>query len=154
MAYYFFYSSALVKYYVSETGTQWVRDTIDAQPPNEISIAQVTGAEIVAAISRRVRMGLTTGADGAKAIGVFNTHFQTKYRVVIVTLETVERAMSLAEKYALRGYDAIQLATALTVEEEMTADGFGPLTLISADGDLNQAAQAEGLLTDDPNQHP
>jgi hypothetical protein len=153
MAYYFFDSSALVKYYVSEIGTQWVRDLIDAQPPNEISIAHVTGAEIVAAISRRVRMGLTTLTDGAKAIGVFNTHFQTKYRVVIVTIETVERAMSLAEKYALRGYDAIQLATALTVEEEMTADGFGPLTLISADVDLNQAAQGEGLLTDDPNQH-
>lgn len=153
MAYYFFDSSALVKYYVSETGTQWTQGVIDAQPPNEISIAHVTGAEIVAAISRRVRMGLTTVTDGAKAIGVFNTHFQTKYRVVIVTLEVVERAMSLAEKYALRGYDAIQLATASIVEEEMTADGFGPLTMISADGELNQAAQAEGLLTDDPNQH-
>src|SRR5262245_4806186 len=133
MAYYFFDSSALVKYYVSETGTQWTQGIIDAQPPNEISIAHVTGAEIVAAISRRVRRGLTTVTDGAKAIGVFNTHFQTKYHVVIVTLEVVERAMSLAEKYALRGYDAIQLATALIVEEEMMADGFGPLTLISAD---------------------
>lgn len=127
---------------------------LDSMPTNEISIAHVTGAEIVAAISRRVRMQLTTVADGAKAIGVFNTHFQTKYRVLIVTLETVERAMSLAEKYALRGYDAIQLATALIVEEEMTAAGIGPLTLISADVELNQAAQAEGLLADDPNQHP
>ncbi|MDQ3011456.1 MAG: hypothetical protein M3X11_12220 [Acidobacteriota bacterium] len=62
--------------------------------------------------------------------------------------------MSLAEKYALRGYDAIQLAAALMFEDEMTADGLGPLTLISADLELNQAAQAEGLLTDDPNQHP
>lgn len=40
------------------------------------------------------------------------------------------------------------------LEEEMTVDGIGPLTLISADVELNQAAQAEGLLTDDPNQHP
>ncbi len=116
MAYYFFDSSALVKYYVRETGTQWVQGIIDAplnsMSANEISIAHLTGAEIVAAISRRVRMKLTTVTDGAKAIGVFNTHFQTKYRVFIVTLETVERAMSLAEKYALRGYDAIQLATA------------------------------------------
>jgi hypothetical protein len=29
---------------------------------------------------------------------------------------------------------------------------IGPLTLISADEELNQAAQAEDLLTDDPNQ--
>jgi len=154
MAHYFFDSSALVKYYVSETGTSWVRAIVDAQPPNDISIAHVTGAEIVAAIARRTRMGLTTVTDAAKAIGIFNTHFQTKYRVVIATLETIERAMSLAEKYALRGYDAIQLGAALMVEAEMTADGFGPLTLISADNELNQAAQTEGLLTDDPNQHP
>jgi len=153
MGLYFFDSSALVKYYVSEIGTQWVRGLIDALPPNEISIAHVTGAEIVAALSRRVRMGLTTAADGARAIGVFNTHFQTKYRVIIAGVETVERAMSLAEKHALRGYDAIQLAAGLTLEEEMTALGIGPLTLISADTELNQAAQAEGLLADDPNQH-
>lgn len=30
---------------------------------------------------------------------------------------------------------------------------FGSGALISADNELNQAAQAEGLLTDDPNQH-
>lgn len=154
MAYYFFDSSALVKYYVSETGTQWVHGLIDAQPPNESIIVHITGAGIVAAISRRVRMNLTTSADRAKAIGIFNTHFKTKYRVVIALLETVEGAMNLAEKHGLRGYDAIQLAAALLVEEEMAAAGFGPLVLISADHELNTAAQAEGLLTDDPNQHP
>jgi hypothetical protein len=46
------------------------------------------------------------------------------------------------------------LASALLIEARMTAQGVGPLTLISADDELNQAAQAEGLLTDDPNQHP
>ncbi|MBL8186604.1 MAG: type II toxin-antitoxin system VapC family toxin [Acidobacteria bacterium] len=154
MAYYFFDSSALVKYYVSEVGTQWVHGLVDAQPSNEIIIAHVTGAEIVAAISRRVGMNLTTAADAANAITSFNTHFQTKYRVVIALLETVERAMRLAEKHGLRGYDAIQLAAALTVEEELTTAGLGPLEMISADHELNIATQAEGLLTDDPNQHP
>jgi hypothetical protein len=33
-------------------------------------------------------------------------------------------------------------------------DKIVPPTLISTDNQLNQAAQAEGLLTDDPNQHP
>ncbi|MCI0389524.1 MAG: hypothetical protein MOB07_12275 [Acidobacteria bacterium] len=61
---------------------------------------------------------------------------------------------ALAELHRLRGYDAVQLATALLVKAGMTASGIGPLTLISADNELNQAAQAEGLLTDDPNLHP
>jgi hypothetical protein len=74
--------------------------------------------------------------------------------VVAISASLIEEAMDLAELHGLRGYDAVQLATALLVEAGMTASGIGPLTLISADGDLNQAAQAEGLLTDDPNQHP
>jgi hypothetical protein len=32
--------------------------------------------------------------------------------------------------------------------------GFGPVTLVSADRDLNDAAIAEGLTLDDPNTHP
>ena len=57
MATYFFDSSALVKYYVNEVGSAWVESLIDAQPPNEIVIAQITGVEVIAALSRRVRMG-------------------------------------------------------------------------------------------------
>jgi hypothetical protein len=45
------------------------------------------------------------------------------------------------------------MSLALLIEEQMTLRGVGPLTLISADGELNEAAQTEGLLTDDPNQH-
>ncbi|MEP7337948.1 MAG: hypothetical protein ABI977_09410 [Acidobacteriota bacterium] len=46
------------------------------------------------------------------------------------------------------------MATALLAEAGMAAKGVGPLTVISADLELNQAAQAEGVLTGDPNQRP
>jgi hypothetical protein len=36
---------------------------------------------------------------------------------------------------------------------ETYADEGGPLTLVSADGELNNAAAAEGLSVDDPNMH-
>ena len=58
MGAYYFDSSALVKYYAQETGTNWVRGLIDAQPTNEIFSALVTGAEIAAAIKRRERRSL------------------------------------------------------------------------------------------------
>ena len=48
----------------------------------------------------------------------------------------------------------MQLAVALEVNRSHQADGFGPITLISADRDLNTAAIAEGLTVDDPNSHP
>jgi predicted nucleic acid-binding protein len=154
MATFFFDSSALVKCYIKETGTVWARGLVDAQPPNEIVIAQVTSVEIVAAITRRLHAWATTPTDAAQAIRSFRNDFQSRYEVVAISSSLIEEAMNLAELHGLRGYDAIQLATALLVEAGMTASGIGSLTLISADNELNQAAQAEGLLTDDPNLHP
>ena len=154
MAAFFFDSSALVKYYIRETGTTWVRGLVDTLPTNEIFIAQVTGVEIIAAITRRLRAGATAPADAAQAISAFRNDLQLRYEVAALSASLIEEAMNLAELHGLRGYDAIQLATAIRIEAGMTASGIGPLTLISADLELNQAAQAEGLLTDDPNQHP
>lgn len=154
MATFFFDSSALVKYYVSEVGSNWLTGIVDAQPLNKIVIAQITGVEIIAALARRVRIGLTTATAGAGAINAFRNDFQVKYKVISVTSHLIEEAMNLAELHRLRGYDAVQLSAATVFEAQMTARGIGPLTLISADDELNQAAQAEGLLTDDPNQHP
>lgn len=154
MATFFFDSSALVKHYVTEIGSNWVASIVDAQPPNKIVIAQITGVEIIAALARRVMMGLTAAADGAAANRAFRHDFQVKFDVISITPQLIEDAMNLAELHCLRGYDAVQLAAAIAFESQMTASGVGPLILISADVDLNQAAQAEGLVTDDPNQHP
>jgi hypothetical protein len=62
--------------------------------------------------------------------------------------------MALAETHALRGYDAVQCATAVLVHTERVALGMPPLTLVSADTALNTAAAAEGLLVEDPNTYP
>lgn len=140
MATFFFDSSALVKCYIKETGTVWASSLVDAQPPHEIAIAQVTGVEIIAAITRRLRAGTTTPADAAQAISAFRSDFQSRFEVVALSTALVDEAMNLAELHGLRGYDAVQLATALRVEAVMTAAGIGPLTLISADNELNQAA--------------
>lgn len=154
MSAYYFDSSALVKCYAREISTNWVRGLIDIQPANEIFTALVTGAEVVAAVKRRERMNMITATDATAALATFRSQFRIRFKAFRTSDIVVDRAMELAEKYKLRGYDAIQLASALLIEERMTAQGVGPLTLISADVDLNQAAQAEGLLTDDPNQHP
>ena len=150
---YYFDSSALVKYYVQETGTAWVRTLIDAQPGNEILTAVVTGAEIVAALTRRVRTGLTLQADATTAINAFRYDFQTAYNPVAVSPQIILQAMSLAERYGLRGYDSIQLACAVTVNAGFISGSIMPLTFISADVALNQSALAEGLIVDNPNNH-
>src|SRR5437763_275966 len=63
-------------------------------------------------------------------------------------------AMRLANTHSLRAYDAVQLAAALHIRREHHDAGFSPVTLISADQALNDAATAEGMAVDNPNNHP
>ncbi len=75
------------------------------------------------------------------------------FRVVEITGGTFTEAKVLAQRHFLRGYDAVQLAAALEANIERTTAGLLPLTLVAADGALLAAATAEGLSTDDPNNH-
>lgn len=154
MAAYYFDSSALVKCYAQEVGTNWVRGLINAQPSNEVFTALVSGAEIIAAIKRRERRSFISASDANVAITAFRSQFRVGIKALRIGDAVVDDAMRLAQQHKLRGYDAIQLASALLIEARMTAQGVGPLTLISADEELNQAAIAEGLLIDNPNLHP
>ena len=63
-------------------------------------------------------------------------------------------AMQAARKHQLRAYDAVQLAVALEVQRLQQDAGLGPVTLVSADRDLNTAATAEEMAVDDPTMHP
>jgi predicted nucleic acid-binding protein len=153
MAAYFFDTSALGKYYLDETGSDWVEQIIDAPSPNEIIIAEVTGAEMIAAFMRRSRQGRISPADATVVAIVFKNHFKTKFHTVVISSIIIAEAMRLAETYVLRGYDSIQLACALSFNEELITMGSPPLTFISADAALNLAAQQEGLMVDDPNNH-
>ena len=62
--------------------------------------------------------------------------------------------VSVANRQPLRAYDAVHLATAWLLNEELLRAGQPPLTFVCADDRLMTIAQAEGLLTDNPNHHP
>jgi uncharacterized protein len=155
VAVYFFDSSAVVKRYVSETGTAWVLRLADPRANNHIHLARITGVEVIAAITRRNRKGSLSASDAAAAIADFRYDFGTAYRIVEITPGLIASAMQLAETHALRGYDAVQLASGLEVNAHTISLGLpAAVTLVSADGGLNKAAVASGLATDDPNRHP
>lgn len=56
--------------------------------------------------------------------------------------------MRLAEKYCLRGYDAVQLAAAESMNTLCIANSLPQLTFVSADKELNIAAVSAGLLVE------
>jgi predicted nucleic acid-binding protein len=134
MAAYYFDSSALVKRYAEEVGSPWVGSLMDSHLRHDIFTALVTGGEIVAAIARKARVGSIAMQEAKVTITVFRAHFKTNYLIVLTNTPVVERAMDLAEQHGLRGYDAIQLASALTVQAELNANGTGLAAFVSAEG--------------------
>lgn len=159
MPIYYFDSSGLVKRYVSEVGSNWVISLTYPASGNHIHIANITGVEVPAAINKRVRMGDINAADAATAIANFEYDLANQYNTLEVTETLLKNAAALTSKYKLRAYDAVQLAAALEINRQllalvMPAAGMPALTMISADGDLNNAAAAEGLNVDDPRNHP
>ncbi|MCI0489596.1 MAG: type II toxin-antitoxin system VapC family toxin [Blastocatellia bacterium] len=154
MVVYFFDSSAAVKRYLSETGTDWITNIADPAKGDRIYIASITGVEVVSAIARKLLNGGISPTEAALAITQFRQDFDNEYVLVELVKEIIDRAMKLAEVHALRGYDAVQLAAALKINADRLSLGMPAVTLISADAALNTAALAEGLAVEDPNAHP
>jgi hypothetical protein len=151
---YFVETSALAKRYIAETGSAWLRSLLDPSTGGSIYVVRVTAVEIIAAITRRERGGTLTPTDATTARQAFRSDLATAYQVVEVTPALADRAMLLAEKHGLRGYDAIQLAAGLEVHGRYLATGLPAVTCVSSDTELNTAAMAEGLPIADPNAHP
>lgn len=84
----------------------------------------------------------------------FRQDLNNEYFIIDVTDALLTAAMDLAETHGLRAYDAVQLAAVHSVDETRNQLGLSPVTLISADLDLNTAATAIGIPVDDPNTHP
>ena len=149
---YFFDSSALVKFYVNETGTVWVRSFTDSED-NLMHVASLAKVETVSALTRRLRRLEIKQAEFDDACDELEQDFASQYRVVALTEEIIEEAASLAKKHGLRAYDAVQLAAALDTSRVISQIESTQLILVSADLELNAAATAEGLATEDPNTH-
>jgi hypothetical protein len=154
MAIYFLDSSALVKRYISETGSAWVLGLFDPTLDNEFFVAAITGVEIVAAITRRARSGSIAAADAALVCNQLRSDLQTDYQVIEITEGIVSSGMTLAETQGLRGYDAVQLAAGCAINELCAVNGLSPIIFVSADDELNLAAVNEGLLVENPNNYP
>ena len=150
---YFVDSSALVKRYVRETGTAWLRGLTRRRSSTDIFIALITAVEVTSAVARRRGVTLTA-AQASSLISRFRKHLAGRYFPSQITPALVSDAMTLANRHRLRAYDAVQLAAALDVYRDWSANRFGAFVFVSADRTLNAAATAEGLTVDDPNSHP
>jgi hypothetical protein len=153
MAAYVLESSALIKRYLRETGTSWLRAITDVHAGHLIYAARVGAVELTATLTRQQRAGNVTAADAALGINQVRHAFAHEFRVVEITATLLSHALNHAQKHGLRAYDAVHLAAATEIHRRRTEAGLPAPTLVCADTELNAAARVEGLLVEDPNTH-
>src|SRR5882672_8372299 len=132
---YFLDSSALVKAYRQETGTDRVTQLLKG--PDPIIVARLAQVEVSSAIVRRGREGAVAAADLQAALAELDREFSETFDVIELTEEIMARATSLARAHGIRAADAIQLACALIAG---ASAGEQELELVGSDGELNNAA--------------
>lgn len=130
-------TSALLKLYVEESGTAEVVERLERA--DAVATARVSYVEARAALARHRRERALTAADLRRAVRELDREWGT-YNLIDLTDPLVRLAGALAERHALRGYDAVQLASALDVR---TAGA--DLEFLSFDARLNRAGRRERL---------
>jgi predicted nucleic acid-binding protein len=127
-----------VKLYVREPGTNETWERLDGA--SVVATSRVAYPEARAALARRRREDAITKAALARAVSALDRDL-ARYVVVELSAKVAKRAGDLAERRALRGFDAIHLASALEMEQLI---GDMP-RFWCFDGRLREAAAAEGL---------
>jgi predicted nucleic acid-binding protein len=127
-----------VKLYVLEAGTDETRTRVGAA--SMVATSRVAYPEARAALARRQRDAAITRAALARTVAALDRDL-TRFVVVELSAKVAKRAGDLAERRALRGFDAIHLASALEVEDLTgVVPGF-----LCFDDRLREAASAEKL---------
>jgi predicted nucleic acid-binding protein len=131
-------ASALVKRYIVERGS---RETIALTADSEMTATSVVSrAEVAAALAKALRVRLVNEEVARNAQRRFAGDWSDLVRVR-VTEALVERAEGLAWEHGLRGYDAVQLASALSWQESVGEE----IVLATFDQQLWETAKRAGL---------
>lgn len=149
---YFVDTSALVKRYVDETGSGYVRNLVTVAD-HVFYQSFLSPLEISSAFYRRHRMGELSSEELTLALQAYVDHSHKEYILIPYSEALLNTAGTLLARYPLRTLDAIQFAAALSLRISL-AEAALSLMFLSADERLLGIARQEQLLTDNPNDHP
>lgn len=146
MGAYYLDTSALVKLYVREPGSEQMIRLANPASGHTLAVLSLARVEFRAAVRQRERTG-DVPHDAAEAlIARMESHLQGLYLVQLVTDAVVEEAAALLDRHPLRAYDAVQLAGCLLLRPTL---GEHP-SFVCSDRQLLRAAEHEGLTVLDP----
>ncbi|MDY7078354.1 MAG: type II toxin-antitoxin system VapC family toxin [Chloroflexota bacterium] len=131
-------TSALVKLFVTEENSKATREML--LQAWAMGTGLLTRAELGAALARGARMGLLSEKEAVEAQRQLGMVWPTWVRIAMDE-QVISQAEALAWKYALLGYDAIHLASAMIWQEHIEHS----IVLATFDRELWAAAQKINL---------
>jgi len=144
LALYFLDTSALVKLYVREPGTDEMLRLASQAGQSQMAIISVASVELRAAVRRRERMEDLGHEKASALLDLFDEHVRDSvFLRQPLTEAAIETALRLIDDHALRAYDALQLAACLIISGERPV-------FCCSDKALLDAAGSEGLAVFDP----
>jgi uncharacterized protein len=144
---YFLDTSALVKLYVREVGTERLLRLADRATSNRLAVLALAQVEIHSAVRRRERAGDIDVSIASLILDNLDHDMQGRFLRQTLNDPVLDMACALVDRHFLRAYDAIQLAGCLSMK---VAAGADALVFVCSDRRLLQAAVLEGLSTLNP----
>ena len=144
-------TSALVKLYAVEEGREEVERAVEEA--GRIVTSAVAYAEARAALARKLREDVFSEEEHREAVTALDEDWRT-LEVLSVTENVARFAGDLAERHALRGFDAVHLASALLVRAASREQDDGEDVLfLGFDMDL-MGAVSEVMGANEPGEAP
>ncbi len=134
-------TSALIKLYIAEAGSQTLQGRIEGAAP---AVSQLTYGEMYATFARRQRENLLTAEEHQTLCDSLENDWSTLLRVPLSD-EVLKFVPGLCKRHSLRGADALQLASAVMLE----AAGC-EILFITSDPRLLAAGVSEGIEVFNP----
>lgn len=131
-------TSALVKLYVDEEGSPAVHGAL--RQATLAATSPLAYVEARSALARRRREGGLATAEYRRAVRSLDADW-VHYQRVRVTDQLIHEAAETAESFRLRAYDAVHLASALTIAARLET----PVVFACWDAGLEEAARRAGL---------
>ena len=142
---YFFDTSALVKRYHVERGTERVDRILD-DDDSEILISSLTVIESVSAFRRKYNRGDVSESEMNELLSAFFREALDEFVIVPLEESLLTFSFELVLEADLRTLDSLQLSAGLSLDE-----GLEGMRFVTADGDLAERAEKRGLRTVVPN---
>ena len=150
---YYLDASAIVKRYLREPGSQWVRELMLAPRANRFTSIELVMVEVICALTRAHREHRISDRYKERLVALALADSSTDIGLLAISQAVLDLATELATLYPLRAYDAIHLAAALDWKNDLTQAGLPAPIFVGADDNLLVAARAEGLVVENPNEH-